>query len=171
MLVGIESGERLAEGLADAIAGIRTHRVVGADAPLTRVEADGVVRRGEHHALDAAQPRRLEQVVAANDVGLQDLLPRALGREAAEMDDPLRAIHGALDLAHDGEVRLDEGLVCGEVRGHDAVAPANGGIGGRKELAQLRANAACRSGNDDRFHVAPRRYIRARYLPTLDASF
>jgi hypothetical protein len=58
-----------------------------------------MVRRGEHHALDALLSRRLEQIVAADDVGLQDLVPGALDRIAAEMQDAVDAFADRLDLA------------------------------------------------------------------------
>src|SRR5882724_1539825 len=98
VLVGIERAQRLAERLADAIAAVGPHRDVGADLALARIEADGVVGRGEDHALRAGLPRRLEEVVAADDVGIQDLIPRALDRMAAEMDDAVRALHRRRDL-------------------------------------------------------------------------
>src|SRR5215471_18538586 len=75
VLVCIKRAERLAERLADAVAGIRTHRGVNSDAPLARIKADRMVRRGEYHPLDAVATRRLEQMVATDDVGLQDRVP------------------------------------------------------------------------------------------------
>src|SRR5882724_12427380 len=87
VLVGIECAQRLAERLADAVAAVRPHRDVGADLAPARIEADGVVGRGEDHALDAGLPRRLEEIVAADDVGLQDRIPWPLYGETAEMDD------------------------------------------------------------------------------------
>ena len=78
MLVGIERADRLAEHLADAVAAVRARGDVGADPVMARIEADRVVGRGEHHALDALFARGLEQIVAADDVGLQDLCPRGL---------------------------------------------------------------------------------------------
>src|SRR5882757_6103188 len=53
MLVGVERTDRLAEYLADAVAAVGTRGDVGADMMVARIEADGMVRRGEHHALDA----------------------------------------------------------------------------------------------------------------------
>src|SRR5215510_7329455 len=53
MLERIERAERLAERLADAVAGIGTHRGVHADPAPTRIEADRMVRRREHHPFDA----------------------------------------------------------------------------------------------------------------------
>src|SRR5262249_30080844 len=85
MLVRMEGADRLAENLADAVAAVRPRRHVGPDPVMARVEADRVVRGREHHALDALAPRRLEQVVAAEDVGLQDIVPGTFDRIAAEM--------------------------------------------------------------------------------------
>src|SRR4029453_1287099 len=85
MLVGIERADRFAEHLADAIAAVGARGDVGADPVMARIEADRMVRRGEPHALDAFFARGLEQIVAAEDVGLQDIIPGALDRIAAEM--------------------------------------------------------------------------------------
>ena len=60
MLVGIERPHRLAEHLADAVAAVRPRGDIGADPVMAGVEADRMVRRGEHHALDALLPRGLE---------------------------------------------------------------------------------------------------------------
>src|SRR5262245_13091931 len=81
---GVERAQRLAERLAHAVARVRPHRRVRPDAAAARIEADGVVGRGEDDALDAVPARRLEQVVAADDVGVEDRLPWPLDREAAE---------------------------------------------------------------------------------------
>src|SRR5437588_1349420 len=53
ILVGIERAHRFAEHLADAVAAVGTRGDVGADAVVTRIEADRVVGRSENHALDA----------------------------------------------------------------------------------------------------------------------
>src|SRR2546423_4952189 len=98
MLVGVERPQRLAEGLADAIARIRPHGDVDADVVVTRVEADRMVGRGEDDALDTFPARRLEQIVAADDVGLQDRVPGPLSGDAAEVDDPVDAVHNLLDV-------------------------------------------------------------------------
>ena len=55
------------------------------------VEADHVVGGGKHDPLDALAPRGLEQVVAADDVGLQHRLPIGLDRLSTEMDDAIDA--------------------------------------------------------------------------------
>src|SRR5262249_59765660 len=91
VLERIERAERLAERLADAVARIRTHRGVNADASPTRIEADRMVRRREHHPFDAVAARRLEQIVATDDVGLQKRVPRPFDREAAEAHDAVHA--------------------------------------------------------------------------------
>src|SRR6202041_1760239 len=92
VLIGIERADRFAEGLADTVTRIRAHRLVGADLALPRIEADRVVRRGEDDALDLLAPRRLEQIVAADDIGLENAVPGLLNRLASEMDDTVDAI-------------------------------------------------------------------------------
>ncbi len=72
---GIERAERLAEGLADAIPGIGAHRSINADTSAARIKADHVVRRREYEAFDAVTARRLEHVVATENIGLQDRFP------------------------------------------------------------------------------------------------
>ena len=84
VLVGIERAQRLAERLADAVAAVGAHRKVGADLAPARIEADRVIGRSEDHALDAGLPRRLEEVVAADDVGLQDRLCLLYTSDAAD---------------------------------------------------------------------------------------
>src|SRR5215213_10129268 len=84
MLVRVHGAKRLAERLADTVTRVWPHRLAHADLSTTRIVPDRVVRGCEHDALDPRPARRLEQVVTANDVGLQDRLPRPLYRETAE---------------------------------------------------------------------------------------
>ena len=130
VLVGVERAQRLAERLADAIAAVGPHRDVGADLALARIEADGVIGRGEDHALDACLARRLEEVVAADDVGIQDRVPRASLRDrmAAEMDDAVGALHRRRDLVGLGEVGRDEGFARLQILGLHAIAQHQPGI-------------------------------------------
>jgi hypothetical protein len=153
VLEGVERGERLAEGLADAIAGIRAHRIVDANAALARIETDGVVRGGEHDPLHAVAVRGLEQVVAAYDVGLQDRLPRPFDREAAEMHDAVDASDHALDLRHVGEVGSNKSFVGPQIRRALDVAQTEVGIDALEQLPQSRADAARGAGDQDRLHA------------------
>ena len=57
------------------------------------------------HALAA---RRLEHVVAADDVVLQDRLPGVLDRAGAEVDDAVDALAEPLDRGEVGEIGRDE---------------------------------------------------------------
>src|SRR6185436_18256263 len=91
VLVGIERADRFAEHLADTITAVGARGDVGANPVMARIEADRMVGRGEHDTLDTLLPRRLEQIVAADDVGLQDLVPGALDRIAAEMQNAVDA--------------------------------------------------------------------------------
>src|SRR5216684_4446231 len=111
VLEGVERGERLAERLAGAVTGVGPDRRLDPDPPLPGIEADRMIRRREHDPLDPGAARGLEQVVAADDIGVEDRFPRPFDREPAEMDDALHPFDGALDLAHDRQISLDEGLV------------------------------------------------------------
>src|SRR5262249_53996721 len=97
MLERVERAERFAKRLAHAVAGVRTQGGMWADPARARIEADHVVRGSEYHAPHALAARRLEQVVAADDVGLQDRLPRPFDRESAEMHDAFDACDRRLD--------------------------------------------------------------------------
>ena len=143
VLVGVERAQPLAEDLAHAVAAVGPHRHVGADAAVARVEAHRVVGGGEHHALHALAARGLEQVVAADDVGLQDRLPRPFHREAAQMHDAVDTVHDRLDLLHDGEVRRNEDLVGGKVRRGDDVGEAQLRIDRRQQPAQPPPHPTC----------------------------
>ena len=126
VLVGIERAQRLAERLADAVAAVGPHRDVGADAGAC---ADRSRRRGwtrRRHALHALAARRLEQIVAADDVGLQDRLPGPFDREAAEMDDAVDALDDLLDLVELGEIGGDEASSAARSAGGDVAQPQPG---------------------------------------------
>src|SRR5260370_13714413 len=75
VLIGIERAHRLAEHLADAVAAIGARRHIGSDPVMARVEADRMVRRGKHNALDALFARRFEQVGAASVIVMQAIVP------------------------------------------------------------------------------------------------
>jgi hypothetical protein len=142
VLVGIERADRLAEHLADAVAAVRARGHVGADAVMARIEADRMVRRGEHDALDALFARGLEQIVAADDVGLQDVVPGPFDRIAAEMQDAVDAFADRLDLREIGEVGRLEFLVLAEIGGRFQIAEQQVRIDRRQQLAQARADSA-----------------------------
>src|SRR5215813_3874517 len=87
VLVGIERADSLAKCLAHTIAAVWTHSHIHTDLPVARIEADRVIGRGKDDALGTGPVCRLEHVVAANDIGFMDGVPRALDRKSAEMDD------------------------------------------------------------------------------------
>ena len=154
VLVGIHRAQRLAERLADAVARIRAHRLVDADAALARIKADRVIGGREDDALDAGAARRLEQVVAADDIGIEDRLPRAFDRKAAEMHDAVDAGDRLLDLRHVGEIGLHEVLVGAQIGRLLDVADADLRIDALQQLAQPRADVARGSGDQNFFHAA-----------------
>ncbi len=53
---------------------------------VARIEADHMVAGGKDHALHALAFRRFEQVIGADDVGVEDRLPLAFDGEGTEMD-------------------------------------------------------------------------------------
>src|SRR5712692_2957698 len=154
VLEGVERRERFAEGLAGAVAGVGPDRRFDADATLARIEADRMVRRREHDPLGPAAARGLEQVVAADDIGVEDSLPRPFDRKAAEMDDALHPVHRALDLAHDGKIGFHEDLVRREIGRRIKVAPADVGVDALEQLAQPSADAARCASDQYRLHDA-----------------
>src|SRR3954454_3886395 len=115
MLVGIKRADRLAKHLADAVAAVRPRGDIGAGAMMTRVETNRVVGRGEDHTLDALSTCGLEQIVAAEEVGLQDVAPGAFDRNPAEMQDAVDAFADRLDLREIGEIGRLEFFVRTEI--------------------------------------------------------
>src|SRR6185503_15725686 len=108
VLVGVEASQRLAEHLGDAIAAVGPRIDVVVDGAVAPVEADRVVAGREDDALHAVLARRLEDVVAADDVRLQDVLPPAFHRIAAEVHDRIDAPGDLHRVGHLRDVGLDE---------------------------------------------------------------
>ena len=100
VLVGIEAGEGFGESFADPVTAVwaRHHPVV--DLLVAWVKTDGMIARRHDDALDAGASRCFEQIIGADDIGPKDRLPRALARNAAEMDDAVDAVDDALDCSH-----------------------------------------------------------------------
>jgi hypothetical protein len=71
-----------------------------------RIEADRVVRGRHDDALDPGAARRLEHVVEADDVALEDVLPGIFAGDAAEMHDAVDAGDHLLDRRHIGDIGL-----------------------------------------------------------------
>src|SRR5262245_52040004 len=155
VLVGIERAQRLAEGLADAVARIRAHRDIDANAMVAGVEPDGVVGGGEHDALHALSARCLEQIVAADDVGLQDPLPGSLDREAAQVDHPVDPIHRPLHLLDPGKLGPDELFIGAQISRLLDVAQAQLRIDRFEDLAQARADVTRGTRQQDTCHLTP----------------
>src|SRR3974377_502112 len=83
VLVGIEAGKRLGEGLADAVAAVRARHNPVVDLLVARIKTNRMVARRDDDALDLSSSRRLEQVVCADDIRLKARLPFAHGRNAS----------------------------------------------------------------------------------------
>ena len=92
VLVGVHPAERLAERLADAVARVGPRHDGVVDRALAAIEAHHVVGGGEDDALAALPARRLVDVVEADDVGVEDRIPRPLDRVAAEVDQAVGAL-------------------------------------------------------------------------------
>src|SRR5665213_3622466 len=155
MFVGVERADRLAEHLADAIAAVWPRLHVGSDPVMPRVETDRMVRRCEHHALDALFARRLEQIVAADDVGLQDVVPGTFDRKSTEMQDAVDALAERLDLRGIGQFGGLELFCAAEIGRRLEVAQEQIRIDRRQQFAQARAYAAGRAGHQYAWHFIP----------------
>src|SRR5258708_2339048 len=92
VLVGIERAHRFPEHLADAVTAVGPRRHIGSYPVMAWIETHRMVRGRKHDALDALFARGFEQIVAADDIGLQDVVPRAFDRKAAEMQDAVAAL-------------------------------------------------------------------------------
>src|SRR5262245_41655761 len=155
VLVGIERAHRLAKHLADAVAAVGPRSDVGADAVMARVEADRVIGGSEDHALDALAVGSLEQIVAADDIGLVDLVPSPLHRVAAKMQDAVNALADRLDLREIGKIGRLEFLVLCEIGGLVDVAEQQVRIDRRQQLAQGRSNSPRGTGHQYAWHLVP----------------
>jgi hypothetical protein len=154
VLVGVERAYRLAEHLADAVARVGQRCHIRADRLLARIEADGVVRGGEDDALHALAPRRLEEVVAADDVGREDRLPRPFDGKAAEVEDAFAALDRLLDLTDVREIGGDERFVRAKV-GRRLQVAEDELVMRLQQLSHARADAATRPGDQYPPHVVP----------------
>ncbi|MEY9984904.1 hypothetical protein ABH995_004241 [Bradyrhizobium yuanmingense] len=125
---------------------------------MARIEADGVVRRGEHHALDAFAVRRLEQIVAADDVGLEDLIPGAFDRITAEMENAVDALADRLALREIGKVRGLEFFIGAEIGRRLDIGQKEIRVDRRQQLPQAGADSARSSRHQNTRHVVPRRW-------------
>src|SRR6185436_8483103 len=148
VLVGVQAPERLAEHLGDAVAAVGPRVDMVVDGAVAAVEADRVVAGRENDALHAVPARRLENVVAADDVGLQDALPRPLHRVAAEMHDRVDAFGDAQRVGHFGDVGLDE-ILCLD---RPLVRKAQPVFAG-KLSREMRADVAGRAGDENGLHT------------------
>src|SRR5262245_54215311 len=165
VFVGIKRAQGLAERLAQAVARVRPHRDVDADAFDARVEADGVIGGGKDHALDALAARRLEQIAAADDIGVEDGLPGAFDRMPAEVDDAFATFDGPLDLGQIAKLGRDKLLLAAQICRSFQVAQAQLRIDRLEQRAQAPADVAGGSRQQDALHcLAP--FTRAR-LPQL----
>ena len=136
VLVGIEAGERLAKGFADPVAAVGPRHDPVVDLLGARIEADRVVAGGEDDALDAGSARRLEDIVKADDVALEDHRPLVLARDAAEMDDAVDAGDHSLDRRHVGEFGAVDLLPFAGRRQRDPIGKPQDRIDATQSLAQ-----------------------------------
>ena len=114
-----------------------------------------MVGGGEHNALDALLARGFEQIVAADDVGLQDVVPRALDRIATEMQDAVDALANRLDLREIGQIGRLEFFVLAEISRRLQIAQQQVRIDRRQQFAQARADSPGRTGHQYAWHFFP----------------
>src|SRR3546814_19801402 len=88
--------------------GIRLRHGLDADLGRALMEAHDVIGGGENHPLDALFAGGLEQVVAADDVGVEDGLPGTFDREATQMHDAIDAGAELIDCCGIGTIGRDE---------------------------------------------------------------
>src|SRR5450755_856637 len=175
VLVGIERTDRFAEHLADAVAAIRPRGDIGADPVMARIKSHSVVRGGENHPLDALPARSLEQIVAADDVGLQDVIPCAFDGVAAEMQDAVNAFADRLDLCEIRQIGRLEVFVAAEISRRLEVAEHQIRIDRRQQLAQGCADPPGGAGHQYAWHFFPRygglREFRKKWVTALRPDF
>src|SRR5262249_50388160 len=102
--------------------------------------------------LDSGAARRFEKDVAADDIGVEDRLPRSLNGMAAEMNDALHAGDRLLDLRQISEIGRNEVIAGGEVRGLADIARPKMRINAAQNLAQSRADIAGGADNKNVLH-------------------
>jgi hypothetical protein len=122
------------------------------DLLVATIEAAGMIAGGEQNALHTVAARALEQVVAADDVGAQDRLPRAFDREAAEMNDGVDPRGDAHHVAEPTDVTGREALVRQKLFDWPDIGQAHVVLA-RELGAQHRADAAGGSGQKNSLHV------------------
>src|SRR5262249_46243385 len=143
------------------------------DALRARIKPNSVIGRREHHALDAGAARRLEQIVAADDIGVEDRLPRSLDGMTAEMNDTLDAGDRLLDLREIGEIGGDKVIAGGKIRGLADIARPKMRIDAAQNLAQSRADIAGSAGNENVLHhlLQDSNGIRIRHVASPSLHF
>ena len=117
-----------------------------------RVKPDRMVRGRHDDALDAGAARRLEHIVEADDVALEDVLPGIFPRDAAEMNDAVDAGDHLLDRPHIGDVGLVQLLLVPRRCYRHPVGQSQHRIDAAQRLAQRAADAATRPGDQHAMH-------------------
>jgi len=105
--------------------------------------------------LNAFFPRGLEQIIATDDVGLQDLIPRPFDRIAAEMQDAVDALADRLDLREVSQIGRLEFFVRAEIGRRLQVGEQEVRINRRQQFAQGCADPAGRAGHQYAWHFFP----------------
>src|SRR6185369_4254041 len=95
--VEVKTGEALAKHLRDPVKGIRSGRGAGIDPFIPPVEADDMVGTGEDDAGAPVMAGTFEEVISAEDIGLQDGIKGLFDRDAAEMQDAVDAFDQPAD--------------------------------------------------------------------------
>ena len=147
--VVVEAAQRLAGHLRDAVEGVRPGREVVADGVDGGVEADRVVAAREHHARHPGAAGGLEDGERAVDVDVEDLAPRRLAADPAEVHDRVGAPAGLGQRVEVGDRRRHHLLpLPGVVDGGD-VEEAQRAVGAAQAGAQHAADAPRGAGDQE----------------------
>jgi len=149
-LVPVKPPQVLDEALGQSVKPVGAVGGIGVDLILQPVIADGMDGTRIDHAGHAGLPRALVDVIAADDIGLQDVVPRTLQRHAAEMHHGLNALAGFAGGLGIVQVEGQRLFVRGQVRDGRHIGQPQLAGQRRQTAAQLRAKAARGPGDQDR---------------------
>jgi hypothetical protein len=153
VLVGEQASDRLAEHLAHPVDAVRPrndHLVDEAGAP---IEPDRVMRARIDDATHTLAPRRLEHIPGSDHVVGQDLVPRVLACDRAEVDNAIDVPHGGFHLGGIGEIGAHD-LFAGACRiERRDVGKAQHRVAFAQAFAQGVSDFPGRAGDENAIHA------------------